>query len=455
MEEITTLGLAELMQLVKKKKISFYEINKAFLERIQRLNPKLNAFLLVNEDSHKIPAGIKDVIVTKGMRTTAGSKILQSFIPPYESTATARLLQNNISFIGKTNCDEFAMGSSGENSAYGFSRNPWDLEKVPGGSSSGSAVAVAADLCVFALGTDTGGSIRQPASLCGVVGLRPTYGLVSRYGLIAFASSLDTIGPITKTVEDAYIVLKWIAGPDGKDAGVHDDAVLKGDILKAGVEGLKIGVPLEYFQSGGLDKGVKKVVQVAVEKLEELGGRVLEVELPHTKYALATYYLIAPAEVSSNLARFDAVRFGGSRRLFGQEVKRRIMLGTFALSVGYFEDFYEKAARVRTLISRDFDKAFEKCDVIVGPVSPTVAWNIGEKIEDPLKMYMMDIYTLPSALAGLPALSVPCGFSKGLPVGLHIIGKRFDDITVLRVGYAYEQSIQWYLRKPNINYETL
>ena len=451
---ITSLTLTETIKALKEKQFSEDELNKAYLERINSLNPKLNAFLDVEKPNKGIPAVIKDVIVTSGIKTTAGSKILSNFIPPYNATVIDKLLEQNITIIGKTNHDEFAMGGSGENSAFGPTKNPWDLTKVPGGSSSGSAVSVSADLCTFALGSDTGGSIRQPASLCGVVGLKTSYGRISRYGLIAMASSLDQIGQITKSVEDAALVLDWISGPDGHDSNcISEKFTMQPLRLQAGVKGLRIGVPKEYFgppAGGGLDPKVKVVIETAIKKLEELGAEIVEVSLPHSEYALAAYYIIVPSEVSSNMARYDGIRFGKGRENIGAEVKRRIMLGTYALSTGYYDEYYAKAAKVRTLVKQDFEKAFGKVDVIVGPVSPTTAWNLGEKIDDPLKMYLADIYTISANLAGIPGLSVPCGFSDGLPVGLQILGKHWDEETILRVGYAYEQATNWRKEKPKL-----
>ncbi len=448
--DITKLTLTETIKALKDKEFSEAELNKQYLDRINTLNPKLNIFLEVEKNTLGLPAGIKDVIVTKNIKTTAGSKILSNFIPPYNATVVDRLLENNVSVLGKTNCDEFAQGASGENSAYGPTKNPWDLTKVTGGSSSGSAAAVAADLCVFALGSDTGGSIRQPASLCGVVGLKPTYGRISRYGLIPMASSLDTIGPITKSVEDAALVLGWIAGADGIDANtlnsksrlLPDGQVkIQSSKLMEGVKGLKVGIPKEYF-SEGLDTKVKKVIEESIKKLEEVGAEIIEVSLPHSKYALACYYIIVFSEVSSNAARFDGIRLGTTRENFGPEVKRRIMLGTFALSTGYYDEYYSKAAKIRTMVKQDFDKVFESVDVIVGPVSPTTAWNLGEKIDDPLKMYLADIYTISANLAGIPGLSVPCGFSEGLPVGLQILGKQFNEETILKVGLSFVLTVE-------------
>lgn len=450
--KITDMTLLEIIEGIQAKRFSEEEMVGSYLSRIGKLNPKLNAFLEISKPHAGIPVAVKDIIVTRGIKTTAGSKILEGFIPPYDATVVEKLLDQGMSVIGKTNCDEFAMGSSGENSAFGVTKNPWNLEMVPGGSSSGSAVAVAADLAVFALGTDTGGSIRQPASLCGVVGFKPSYGRVSRYGAIAMASSLDQIGPFTKTVSDAKQVLEWISGPDGYDSNCLNNLYKAGPALKD-LKGVKVGVPKEYFgppAGGGLDSGVEKVIKEAIKKLEELGAKVIEISLPHTEYGIAVYYIIMSSEVSSNLARFDGIRYGFDRGKFGAEAKRRIMLGTFSLSSGYYDQYFTKAAKVRSLIKRDFDQAFEECDVIVGPASPSVAWKIGEKINDPLKMYLSDAYTIPASLAGLPGLSVPCGFSSGLPVGLQILGKHSDDAKVLDVGEAYEMATDWRKEKPEI-----
>src|SRR5450631_1650032 len=403
-----------------------------------------------------VPVGIKDVMVTKGIRTTAGSKILGNYVPPYDCTAVARLEAAGAVVLGKLNCDEFAMGSSNENSAWKPVHNPRDLSRVPGGSSGGSAACVAADMAVVALGSDTGGSIRQPASFCGVVGLMPTYGRVSRYGLIAFASSLDHIGPLAKTVKDAAIVLRTIAGRDSMDSTSADvpvpDYVAE---LDKPVRGMKLGVAKEYFGEG-LDDEVRQAVESAIDKLKGLGCEIVPVSLPHTPYAIPTYYLIATAEASANLARFDGVRYShrarGVKTLsemyrrsrdegFGAEVKRRIMLGTYALSAGYYDAYYLKAQKVRTLLTRDFDEAFRKVDVIVTPTSPTAAFRLGEKSNDPLAMYLADIYTVTADLAGIPGISVPCGETKEkLPIGLQILGKHFDEGGILRLAHAYEQA---------------
>jgi aspartyl-tRNA(Asn)/glutamyl-tRNA(Gln) amidotransferase subunit A len=412
-----------------------------------------------------IPLAVKDVLCTEGIPTTAGSRILEGFVPPYDATVVRRLKEAGAVITGKTNTDEFAMGSSTENSAYFTTRNPWDLERVPGGSSGGSAAAVAADACLAALGSDTGGSVRQPAGLCGVVGLKPSYGRVSRYGLIAFASSLDQIGVLTKDVRDAAIMLGAIAGHDPCDGTAMDlpvpdyEAALTGD-----VEGLRVGVPQEYFIEG-IQPEVEAAVRAAVDKLAGLGAEVEEVSLPHTDYALPVYYLIAPAEASANLARYDGVRYGlreeresleGMYRAtrgqgFGSEVKRRIMLGAYALSAGYYDAYYLKAQKVRTLIKGDFDAAFEEVDVIVGPTSPTTAFRIGEKVDDPLQMYLSDVFTLSMNLAGICGLSLPCGFDEeGLPIGMQVMGPAFGEGEVLRVAHAYEQATDWHTWRPNL-----
>ena len=403
-----------------------------------------------------VPVAIKDVMVTKGVRSTAGSKILGNYIPPYDCTAVARLEAAGAVVLGKLNCDEFAMGSSNENSAWKPVHNPRDLTRVPGGSSGGSAAAVAADMAVAALGSDTGGSIRQPASFCGVVGMVPTYGRVSRYGLIAFASSLDHIGPLAKTVKDAAMVLRTIAGRDPMDSTSADvpvpDYVAE---LEKPVHGLKLGVAKEYLGEG-LDKEVRSAIEAAIQKLAKQGCEIVEVSLPHTKYAIPAYYIVATAEASSNLARFDGVRYGhrakDARTLsemyrrsrdqgFGAEVKRRIMLGTYALSAGYYDAYYLKAQRVRTLLTRDFEEAFKKVDAIVAPVSPTAAFKLGEKVDDPLAMYLADIYTVTADLAGIPGISVPCGETKEkLPIGLQILGRHFGESTIFRVAQACEKA---------------
>src|SRR5437588_1605674 len=403
-----------------------------------------------------VPIAIKDVIVTRGIRTTAGSKILGNYIPPYDSTAVSRLEEAGAVILGKLNCDEFAMGSSNENSAWGPVRNPRDLSRVPGGSSGGSAASVAAGTAVAALGSDTGGSIRQPAAFCGVVGLTPTYGRVSRYGLIPFPSSLDHIGPLTKTVKDSALLLQHIAGRDPLDSTSADVPVpTYADEIERPVRGLKLGVPKEYF-SEGLDAEVRRAVEAAIQKLAAAGCEVVEISLPHAKYAIPTYYIVATAEAPSNLARFDGVRYAfrtkGAKNLsqmyrstrdqgFGAEVKRRIMLGTYVLSAGYYDAYYLKAQKVRTLLTRDFEQAFEKVDAVVTPTTPTPAFKLGEKTDDPLAMYLNDIYTVTADLVGIPGISVPCGSSKsGLPIGLQILGRHFDEPTLFRLAHVYEHA---------------
>jgi aspartyl-tRNA(Asn)/glutamyl-tRNA(Gln) amidotransferase subunit A len=462
---------------VQERKTTAHALAEAHYARIRQEDGQIGAFLTLSKERALeqadridrmvaegktlpalggVPVGIKDVMSTRGVRTTAGSKILDKYIPPYDGTAVARMEAAGAVVLGKMNCDEFAMGSSNENSAYYPVRNPRDLSRVPGGSSGGSAAAVAADMAVVALGSDTGGSIRQPASFCGVVGLMPTYGRVSRYGLIAFASSLDHIGPLAKTVKDAAIVLRTIAGRDPMDSTSADVAVpdYVGELDKP-VRGMKLGVAKQYF-SEGLDDEVRQAVEAAIDKLKALGCDIVPVSLPHTSYAIPTYYLIATAEASSNLARYDGVRY--SRRApgvttlsemyrrsrdegLGAEVKRRIMLGTYALSAGYYDAYYLKAQKVRTLLTRDFDEAFRKVDAIVTPTSPTAAFRLGEKANDPLAMYLADIYTVTADLAGIPGISVPCGESKAkLPIGLQILGKHFAESTILRLAHAYEQA---------------
>ena len=400
-----------------------------------------------------IPVAIKDVLSVEGVETTAGSRILRGYHPPFDATAIARLRAAGAVFLGMTNCDEFAMGSSTENSGYFPTRNPHDPDRVPGGSSGGSAAAVAAGEAVYSLGTDTGGSIRQPASLCGVVGMKPTYGRVSRYGLIAFASSLDQIGPFARTVDDAATVLQAIAGWDRRDATSADRPLDLLSTLEGGVEGLRLGLPREYFEVEGMEPGVRAAVERAVLALERAGAELVDVRLPHTDSGLAAYYIIAPAEASSNLARFDGIRYGmrdegasnlldtylrTRRKGFGPEVRRRIMLGSYALSAGYYDAYYLKAQKVRTLIAQDFEKAFQDCDAIVSATSPTVAFPIGAKADDPLAMYLCDVLTLGGNLAGLPGVSLPCGTSEGLPVGLQVLAPQWADATALRVARAYE-----------------
>ncbi len=413
-----------------------------------------------------IPIALKDITCTQGYRTTCGSRILDNFIPPYDATVVEKLRAAGAVFTGKTNMDEFAMGSSTETSHYGTTRNPWDLGRIPGGSSGGSAAAVAADECIAALGSDTGGSIRQPAALCGVVGMKPTYGRVSRYGLIAFASSLDQIGPFTKDVEDCAIVMNVIAGYDPREStSVPEEVPDYRRFLGQEVEGWTVGIPKEYFVAG-IDPEVEAAVRRAIAVLEQAGARCVEISLPHTKYCLAVYYIVAPAEASSNLARYDGVRYGfraeGNRDLldmykktrsagFGAEVKRRIMLGTYALSSGYYDAYYKKASQVRALIKRDFDRAFTGCDVILTPTTPTAAFRIGEKTDDPMQMYLSDIFTISANLAGIPGISVPCGFtSGGLPIGVQFLAGHFQEGRLIQIAGAFEKRANIEKRRPSL-----
>jgi aspartyl-tRNA(Asn)/glutamyl-tRNA(Gln) amidotransferase subunit A len=486
--DLNSLTISEVRDLLDKKEISAKDVVNSIYQRIDAVEEKVNAFVTITKDTAMkmavdaqkvielsetqntpsllgIPFAIKDNICTKGIRTTCASKILHNFVPRYESTVTSRLIEQGYILIGKTNMDEFAMGSSTENSAFHVTKNPWCLDRIPGGSSGGSAAAVAANECIAALGSDTGGSIRQPAALCGVVGLKPTYGRVSRYGLVAFASSLDQIGSITKNVKDAAIVMNIISGNDPCDSTsapliVPDfTAVLGKDI-----NGIRIGIPKEYFIEG-MDEEVEMSVKRAIKQFELLGAIPVDVSLPHTGYAVATYYILANSEASSNLARYDGVKYGlraeGSDLMdmymntraqgFGAEVKRRVMLGTYALSSGYYEAYYRKAQQVRTLIKKDFEDAFQKVDIIVTPTSPTAAFRIGEKTADPLKMYLSDIFTLSVNLAGVPGISIPCGFtSNNLPIGLQLIGRHFDEEAILKAAYTYEQATDWHRREPSL-----
>ncbi|SHF54292.1 aspartyl/glutamyl-tRNA(Asn/Gln) amidotransferase subunit A [Caldanaerobius fijiensis DSM 17918] len=482
--ELYELTAHEIRDMILNKKVTSQEITALMLERIKAVDEKVQAFITVcgekaMEQAKKvdekikngepvgklagIPIGIKDNICTEGIYTTCGSKMLENFNPPYNATVVDRLLAEDAVILGKLNMDEFAMGSSTETSYFKKTRNPWDLERVPGGSSGGSAAAVAADEVYFALGSDTGGSIRQPASLCGVVGMKPTYGLVSRYGLVAFASSLDQIGPLTKDVEDCAMVLDIIAGYDKADSTSIDGK--KQDFLSAlseDIKGMKVGIPKELFAEG-VSEGVKERIYEAAKVFENMGAIVEETSLPYSGYALAVYYIIASAEASSNLARYDGIRYGyradnyedmidlfmkTRSEGFGKEVKRRIMLGTYALSSGYYDAYYKRAQKVRTLIKRDFDRAFETYDILISPTSPVPAFKIGEKMNDPLQMYMSDICTVPINIAGIPAISVPAGFENGLPVGLQIIGKPFDEATILKAAYAYEKNSGIEKKKP-------
>lgn len=482
---LSELSLQDLHNQFKNKQLSVTELMEHYFRAIAKYDDRVGAYLTLNEEGAKaqaakldaklvsgadqgllfgLPVGIKDNMVTEGLRTTCASQFLSNYDPIYDATAVARLKQADTVTLGKLNMDEFAMGGSNENSSFHPVRNPWDLTRVPGGSSGGSAAAVAAGEAYFTLGSDTGGSIRQPASYCGVVGLKPTYGLVSRYGLVAFASSLDQIGPITRNVEDAAYVLQAIAGYDEKDStSAKVDIPDYRSALTGDIKGLKIAVPKEYLD--GIDSTVKQAVLDALSVLEGLGAVWEEVSLPHTEYAVAAYYLLASSEASSNLSRFDGVRYGvrvdnnGSlldlyhdsrSQGFGPEVKRRIMLGTYALSSGYYDAYYLKAQKVRTLIKRDFDQTFENYDVIIGPTAPTTAFAIGSQVDDPLTMYLNDILTIPVSLAGVPALSVPCGFAEGLPIGLQIIGKSFDESTILKVAHAFEVHTEHHKHRPSL-----
>ena len=470
--KLNQLTIKEAHEGLKEKRFSCVELVQACLERIKQVDFRLNSFITVNEQEaleqareadktlaeatvkdtplQGIPVAVKDLYLTKGIRTTAGSKVLEDYVPVYDATSVSRLKEKGAIIIGKTNCDAWAHGASGENSDFGPTKNPWDLKRVPGGSSSGSGVAVAADECLFALGTDTGGSVRLPASFCNVVGLKPTYGRVSRYGVVAMASSLDSMGHLTKTVYDSALILAITAGADSFDTTTSKIPVanyLKD--LEKGIKGTKIGVPKEYFAEG-LDEKVGDQVMAAIKILEKLGAKTVEVSLPHTKYALAVYYIVQPSEVSSNLARYDGIRYGNNRDFFGDEAKRRIMLGTYALSAGYYDAYYLKAMKVRTLIKKDFDEVFKTVDVVITPVSPTLPFKLGEKAEDPLQMYLSDIFTITVNLAGVPALAIPAGFSDDLPVGMQIIGPQFSEEVLFQVGSAYEKETQWVKQKPKL-----
>jgi len=485
--ELHQLTIHEAHELLKQRKISSTELTKSVLKRVAEIEGKVHACVTIVEDvalkeaekvdnyiktAHEItpltgiPTLIKDVICTKGIRTTCSSKILENFVPPYDATVIEKLKTQKAVLVGKTNMDEFAMGSSTEHSAFFPTRNPWDLSRVPGGSSGGSAAAVAADETIYALGSDTGGSVRQPAALCSVVGLKPTYGRVSRFGLVAFASSLDQIGPITKDVTDCALVMNAIAGYDSRDStSVPYPVPDYTQQLIPDIKGLRIGIPREYFVEG-MQNEVRAALEAAIDKLHELGAEIdWEVSLPHTKYALAVYYILAPSEASANLARYDGVKYGFSERDasnviettertrqfgFGLEVKRRIMLGTYALSAGYYDAYYLKAQKVRTLIKQEFDQAFEKCDALVTPTSPIVPFKLGEKLEDPMQMYLSDVCTLPINIAGIPAISIPAGFADNLPIGMQIMGKPFSEEILLRIAFAYEQATDWHKRKPKI-----
>lgn len=479
------LTIHEALALMAQGETTSVAITQALLDRIAALDGQIGAYLRVTGDLALaqaeeadarrsrgeaapllgIPLALKDIICTQGVETTAGSRILKGFIPPYDATVVQRLRAAGAVILGKTNTDEFAMGSSTENSGYWTTHNPWDPTRVPGGSSGGSAAAMAASLCLGALGSDTGGSIRQPAAYCGVVGFRPTYGRVSRYGLIAFASSLDQIGPFARDVVDAALLTQVIAGHDPRDSTSATEPVpdLCGG-LRQGVRGMRLGVPREYYLEG-LDPGIEQAVRAALDVWRDLGAELVEVSMPHTAYALPTYYLLAPAEASANLARFDGIRYGYAhpeatdiwdafRRTraegFGAEVKRRIMLGTYALSAGYYDAYYLKAQKVRTLIKQDYDEALRQCDALVTPTTPNTAFKIGQHADDPLQMYLEDIYTLPLNLAGVCGISIPCGLLDGLPVGVQLQGRAYDEATVLRVAQAYQEVTSWHKARPSL-----
>jgi aspartyl-tRNA(Asn)/glutamyl-tRNA(Gln) amidotransferase subunit A len=486
--ELHQLTIHEAHELLKRRKISSLELTESILKRIAEIEGKVRACVTIAEDIalkeaekvddyiktvHEItpltgiPTLIKDVICTKGIRTTCGSKMLEDFVPPYDATVIEKLKAQKAIIVGKTNMDEFAMGSSTEHSAFFPTHNPWDLSRVPGGSSGGSAVAVSTDEGVYALGSDTGGSVRQPAGFCSVVGLKPTYGRVSRFGLVAFASSLDQIGPITKDVTDCALVMNAIAGHDSRDSTSipHPVPDYTRQLIPS-IKGLKIGIPREYFVEG-MQNEVRAALETAINKLQELGAEIdWEASLPHTKYALAAYYILAPSEASANLARYDGVKYGFSEKNasnviettektrqfgFGPEVKRRIMLGTYALSAGYYDAYYLKAQKVRTLIKQEFEQAFERYDALVTPTSPTVPFKLGEKLEDPMQMYLSDVCTLPINIGGIPAISIPAGFADTLPIGMQIMGKPFSEETLLRIAFAYEQATAWHKRKPPLS----
>ena len=485
--QLYQLTIKEAHQLLKNKEITSRELTRAVFDRIEAVESKVDAYIAVAEEQAMaqaeqadkmiaggqcspltgIPLGVKDLICTRNLATTCGSKILEGFLPPYDATVIRKLKDAGAVIVGKLNMDEFAMGSSTENSGIKVTRNPWDAARIPGGSSGGSAAAVAADMCLGALGSDTGGSIRQPASHCGVAGLKPTYGRVSRFGLVAFASSLDQIGPLGKNVTDCALLLNTVAGHDPRDStSVPREVPDYTKSLPGDLKGITIGIPQEYSATEGLDPAVLSSVNDAVEVLEKLGARRVNVSLPHTEYAVAVYYVIAPSEASSNLARYDGVKYGFRNpehaglmdmyrstrsRGFGAEVQRRIIIGTYCLSAGYYDAYYGKASQVRTLIMDDFKKAYETCDVILCPVAPTAAFKIGENTDDPLTMYLSDIFTLSANLAGIPGMSIPCGFSaEGLPIGLQIMGNHFNEEMIFKVAHAFEQATEFHKKKPNL-----
>jgi aspartyl-tRNA(Asn)/glutamyl-tRNA(Gln) amidotransferase subunit A len=484
---LSSLTLQEASEKLRKREVSSQELTEAVFQRITETDGLIRSYITLCRDAAitqakeadrrlkrepsvspllGIPVALKDNLLTQGLRTTCASRILDNFIPPYDATAVAKVRSAGAVITGKTNLDEFAMGSSAENSAFFPTHNPWHLDRVPGGSSGGSAASVAADQCIAAIGTDTGGSIRQPAAFCGISGLKPTYGRVSRYGVIAFASSMDQVGPMTKNVRDCALLLEAISGHDPADStSVHCPVPSYSKSLTGEIAGLRLGISKEYF-TAGLQPAVEEAVMNAIRQLQKCGAIIEEISLPHTEYAVAVYYIIATAEASSNLARYDGMRYGhratGSdltetymlsrAQGFGPEVKRRIMLGTYALSAGYYDEYYLKAQKVRALILRDFDAAFKHCDAIITPTSSTTAFKISEKIQNPLQMYLSDICTISINLAGLPAISIPCGRDgEGLPIGMQVIGKHFDEATILRVAYAYEQETEWHTKKPALS----
>lgn len=484
------LTIHEASGLLRKGKISSKELTRSVLDRIDSVEEEVGAYITVAAESAMeqaddadseiskgnitpltgIPLGIKDLICTKGLRTTCASRILDNFVPPYDAFVIKKLKKAGAVIVGKTNMDEFAMGSSTENSGMKVTHNPWDLSCIPGGSSGGSAAAVAADMCLGSLGSDTGGSIRQPASHCGVVGMKPTYGRVSRFGLVAFASSLDQIGPVTKDVMDCGILMNAVSGYDPEDStSVPEDVPDYTSFCREGLSGVTVGIPVEYHKAEGLDKDVSAAVKNGISVLEDLGAVCVEVSLPRTKYAVATYYVIAPSEASSNLARYDGVKYGfrdkekkelidmyqsTRSKGFGPEVQRRIILGTYSLSAGYYDAYYKKATQVRTLIMEDFKNAFKTCDVILSPVAPTPAFKTGEKTQDPLTMYLSDIFTIPANLAGITGMSVPCGFSAaGLPIGMQLMGSHFNEGILLKTAYNFEQATDFHKRKPGLTTE--
>jgi aspartyl-tRNA(Asn)/glutamyl-tRNA(Gln) amidotransferase subunit A len=485
--QLHQLTIQEAHKLLKTREISSTELTGSVLDRIEAVESQVDAFISITAEEALqaaasadrqiaqgdisfltgIPIGVKDLICTKGIKTTCGSRILENFVPPYNATVIRKLKSDGAVIIGKMNMDEFAMGSSTEHSCVKITRNPWDLDHIPGGSSGGSAAAVAADMCLGALGSDTGGSIRQPASHCGIVGLKPTYGRVSRFGLVAFASSLDQIGPLAKQVRDCAMMLNTIAGYDTRDStSVPENLPDFTTFLSEDLKGMTVGIPKEVAALQGLDPDVATAMDRAVRVIESRGARCVDISLPNTEHVVAVYYVIAPCEASSNLARYDGVKYGYRNKDqdtlmdmyratrtngFGPEVQRRIIIGTYCLSAGYYDAYYGKASQVRTLIVEDYKQAFQTCDVIVTPVAPTPAFKIGENVADPLKMYLSDVFTLSANLAGIPGLSVPCGFSnQGLPIGLQILGKHFDEGSILKVAYSYEQATEHHLRKPNI-----